>query len=336
VLRPVQAIKAIAYDRFGSPDVLHATDIPKPAPRNDEILIKVHATTVTSGDWRARTKNVPSGFGPIALLVFGFSKPRQPVLGNQLSGHVEAVGSAVTTFKVGDRVFAYTGAKWGCYVEYKCLPQDGAVTLTPANVSDEQAAAMSFGGVTALVFLRKGHIKAGEHVLVSGASGAVGSAAVQIAKHFGARVTGVCSTGNVELVKSIGADDVIDYTKQDFTTNGEMYDVIVDTAFAAPFSCAKGSLKAGGRLLAVAGTLGDMLGAPWVSLTTTKRVIAGPVSGNADDLRLLARLAKSGTFTPVIDRCFPFGQIADAHRHFDTRHKQGSIVITWAPESWPA
>lgn len=321
-------MKAVTYERFGSPDVLHVTDIPKPAPKNDEILIKVHATTVTSGDWRARTKNVPRGFGPIASLVFGFSKPRQPILGSQLSGHVEAVGSAVSKFKVGDHVFAYTSVKLGCYVEYKCLPQDSAVTPTPASVRDDQAAAISFGGVTALVFLRKGQIKIGDDVLVNGASGPVGSAAVQLAKHFGARVTGVCSSSNVDLVKLLGSDDVIDYTKQDFTTTGAQYDLIVDTAGTAPFERSKQALKPKGRLLGIVGTLSEMLKMPWVALTSDRRIIAGPVAGTAQDLRFLAGLAESGQFTPVIDRCFPFDQIVDAHRYLDTGHKKGNIVVT--------
>ena len=321
-------MKAVTYERFGSPDVLHVTEIPKPAPKSDEILVKVRATTVTSGDWRARTRNVPSGFGPIAPLVFGFSKPRQPILGSQLSGHVEAVGSAVSNFKVGDRVFAYTGVKLGCYVEYKCLPQNNAIALAPASLSDAQAAAMSFGGVTALVFLRRGQINPGDDVLVNGASGPVGSAAVQLAKHFGARVTAVCSTRNVDLVKSLRPENVIDYTKQDFTATGAKYDLVVDTAGTAPFERSRHALKPKGRLLAIAGTLSEMVRMPWVALTSDKRIVAGPVGGTAEDLRYLADLAESGKYTPMIDRCFPFEQIVDAHRCLDERHSRGNIVIT--------
>jgi NADPH:quinone reductase-like Zn-dependent oxidoreductase len=321
-------MKAVTYERFGSPDVLRVTEIPKPAPKSDEILIKVHATTATSGDWRARTKKVPNGFGPIAPLVFGFSKPRQPILGSQLSGHVEAVGSAVSLFKVGDRVFAYTGIKLGCYVEYKCLPQHSAIALTPTGLRDDQAAAMSFGGVTALVFLRRGQIKAGDDALVNGASGPVGSAAVQLAIHFGARVTGVCSTRNLDLVKSLRPDNVIDYTKQDFTTTGAKYDVIVDTAGTAPFERSRKALKPKGRLLDIGGTLSSMLKMPWVALTSDKRIVAGPVGGTAEDLRFLAGLAASGKFIPVIDRNFPLEQIGEAHRYLDAGHKRGNILIT--------
>ena len=321
-------MKAVTYERFGSPDVLHVTEIPRPVPKNDEILVKVHSTTVTSGDWRARTRKVPAGFGPIAPLVFGFTKPRQPILGSQLSGRVEAVGGAVSNFKVGDRVFAYTGVRLGCHVEYKCLPQHSAVALTPASVSDDQAAAMSFGGVTALVFLRKGQIKAGDDVLVNGASGPVGSAAVQLAMHFGARVTAVCSTNNLDLVKSLGTEDVIDYSRQDFTTTGAKYDLVVDTAGTAPFERSRLALKPKGRLLAITGTLSEMARMPWVALTSDKRIVAGPVGGSAEDLRYLAGLAESGKFTPVIDRRFPFEQIVDAHRCLDERHSRGNIVIT--------
>ena len=321
-------MKAITYDRFGPPDVLRVTEIPKPEPKADEILIKVHATTVTSGDWRARTKNVPGGFALIAPLVFGFSKPRQPILGSQLSGHIEAVGRDVCNFKVGDRVFAYTGVKLGCYVEYKCLPQNSAIAHTPEGLRDDQAAALPFGGATALVFLRKGKVKAGDDLLVNGASGLVGSAAVQLANQFGARVTAVCSTNNLDLVKSLSPDSVIDYTKQDFTTTGMKYDLIVDTAGTAPFERSRSALKPHGRLLEIVGTLSEILKMPWVALTSDKRIIAGPVSGTGEDLRFLAGLAASGQCIPLIDRSFRFEQMADAHRYLEAGHKRGNIIIT--------
>jgi NADPH:quinone reductase-like Zn-dependent oxidoreductase len=323
-------MKAITYGRFGSPDVLELNEIPKPTPKDHEVQIRVHATTVTAGDWRARTRNVPKGFGLIAPLVFGFSKPRQPILGSELSGEIEALGKAVEKFKVGDRVFAFCGVSMGCYVEYKCLHEAGAaVAPKPANLSHEEAAAISFGGTTALKFLRAANTQNGDSVLINGASGGVGTAAVQLAKYFGARVTGVCGTGNRDLVKSLGADDVIDYTKEDFSKNGQTYDVIVDTAGTAPFSRSKGSLKEGGRLLLVLSTLPDMLQVPWLSMTTSKRVIAGPAAGvGAEDLRFLASLAEKGQFKPVIDRRYPFERIADAHRYVDTGRKKGNVVIT--------
>jgi NADPH:quinone reductase-like Zn-dependent oxidoreductase len=216
----------------------------------------------------------------------------------------------------------------GCHAEYKCMPEDGSVALKPASLSYDEAAALSFGGTTALDFFRRGKLQRGEKVLVNGASGGVGTAAVQLARHFGAEVTGVCSTANVDLVKSLGANQVIDYTKEDFTENGETYDVIVDTAGTAPFSRSKGSLKKGGRLLLVLGGLTDMLQVPWVSLTSSKRVIAGPAAERAEDLRFLAELAEAGEYKPVIDRRYPFERIAEAHRYVDQGHKRGNVVIT--------
>ncbi len=208
------------------------------------------------------------------------------------------------------------------------MPEDGAVALKPPNLTYDEAAAISFGGTTALDFFRRGKLQNGERVLVNGASGGVGTAAVQLAKHFGADVTGVCSTANVELVRSLGATHVIDYTKEDFTRNGETYDVIVDTVGTAPFSRSKDSLKERGRLLLVLGGLPDMLQIPWVSMTSSKKIIAGPAAERAEDLRFLAKLAEAGEFKPVIDRRYPFEQIAEAHSYVDTGRKKGNVVIT--------
>jgi NADPH:quinone reductase-like Zn-dependent oxidoreductase len=324
-------MKAAVYERYGSPDVLEVKEVPAPTPKDDEILIRVHATTVTTGDWRARSLELPAGFGWLGRLVFGVFGPRQPVLGTELSGEVVAIGRRVTRFAVGDQVFAFPGAKMGCHAEYRSLSQAAAIAPKPANLSHEEAAALSFGGTTALGFLRRAKLQPGERVLVVGASGGVGTAAVQLAKHFGAEVTGVCSTANVELVRSLGADHVIDYTQADFTRTGQTWDVILDTTGTAPYSRCKGSLRDGGRLLLVLGGLSDLLLAPWVSLTTRKRVSAGPVSGNADDLRFLARLAEAGELRPVIDRRYPFEQIVQAHRHVDTGHKRGNVVMTLLP-----
>ncbi len=321
-------MKAVVYERYGSPDVLELREVPKPLPGHNEVLIRTYATTVTSGDWRVRSLEVPTGFGFLSRLAFGLSKPRQPVLGTELAGVVEAVGKEVRQFKIGDAVFAFSGSAMGCYVEYKCMPEDGALALKPANLTFDEAAALSFGGTTALSFLRRGKLQSGEKVLINGASGGVGSAAVQLARHFGADVTAVCSTANVALVQSLGAHHVIDYTKEDFTRNGETYDVIVDTAGTAPFSRSKGSLKKRGRLLQVLGGLPDMLRVPWVFLTTNKRIIAGPAGGTREDLRFLAELAEGGRFKPVIDRRYPFAQIAEAHRYVDKGHKKGNVVIT--------
>ncbi len=321
-------MKAIIYERYGGPDVVELKEVAKPTPKDNEVLIKIYATTVTTGDWRARSLNVPAGFGLMSRLFFGVSRPRQPILGTELAGKIESVGKDVSKFKVGDQVFAFSGAGMGCHAEYKCMPEDGAVALKPANLTYDEAAALSFGGITALNFFRRGKLQRGEKVLVNGASGGVGTAAVQLAKHFGADVTGVCSTANVELVRSLGATHVIDYTKEDFTKNGETYDVIVDTVGTAPFSRSKDSLKDGGRLLLVLGGLPDMLQIPWVSMTSSRKVIAGPAAERAEDLRFLAGLAEAGEFKPVIDRRYPLEQIAEAHRYVDTGRKKGNVIIT--------
>lgn len=321
-------MKAVVYERYGPPEVLQLQEVDEPTPKDNEVLIKTHATTVTSGDWRVRSLNVPAGFGLMTRLVFGVSRPKQPILGTELAGVIESVGNDVKKFKVGDQVFAFSDTAMGCHAEYKCMPEDGAVALKPPNLTFEEAAALSFGGTTALDFFRRGRLQNGERVLVNGASGAVGTAAVQLAKHFGADVTGVCSTANLELVRSLGASHVVDYTQEDFTQNGETYDVIVDTAGSAPFSRSKASLKEGGRLLMVLGGLPDMLQIPWVSMTSSKKVIAGPAAGRAQDLRFLAGLAETGEFKPVIDRRYPFEQIAEAHRYVDTGRKKGNVVIT--------
>jgi NADPH:quinone reductase-like Zn-dependent oxidoreductase len=321
-------MKAIVYESYGPPEVLQLKEVEKPTPRNNEVLIKTYAATVTSGDWRVRSLNVPTGFGLIMRLVFGVSRPKQPILGSELAGVIESVGRDVSKFKVGDPVFAFSDTAMGCHAEYKCMPQDGAVVLKPPSLSYDEAAALSFGGTTALDFLRRGKLQSGESVLVNGASGAVGTAAVQLAKHFGAIVTGVCSTTNVELVRSLGAAHVIDYTQEDFTQNGKTYDVIVDTVGTAPFSRSKASLKEGGRLLLLVAGLPAMLKAPWASITSSKKVIAGPTTVRVEDLRFLAGLAEAGEFKPVIDRRYPFEQIAEAHRYVDTGRKKGNVVIT--------
>jgi len=307
-------MKAIVYTEYGPPDVLQLKEVAKPTPKDNEVLIRTHATTVTSGDWRARSLDVPVGFGLISRLVFGILRPRQPILGTELAGDVESVGKDVNKFRVGDQVFASSGAGMGCHAEYKCMPEDGAVVLKPANLTYDEAAAIPFGGTTALDFFRRAKLQNGERVLVNGASGGVGTAAVQLAKHFGADVTGVCSTTNVELVKSLGASHVIDYTKEDFTENGEGYDIIVDTVGTAPFSRSKRSLKERGRLLLVLGGLPDILWMPWVSMTSSKKIIAGPATARVEDLRFLAELAEGGEFRPVIDRRYPLEQIAEAQR----------------------
>lgn len=325
-------MKAILYQQYGPPDVLQMADIAKPIPKPNEILIKTYATTVTSGDWRVRSLTVPAGFGWITRLVFGVSRPRQPILGSELAGVVESVGEAVSRFKVGDAVFAFSDARMGCYAEYKCMPQDGAVACKPPGLSYGEAAALSFGGTTALDFLRRAKLQRGESVLINGASGAVGAAAVQLARHFGAHVTAVCGTANMAWVRALGASQVIDYTQEDFTQNGQTYHVIMDTVGTAPFSRCQASLRDGGRLLLVLAGLADMLHAPWASLTSGKKVIAGPVSVRAEDLPLLAELAATGAFKAVIDRRYPFEQMVEAHRYVDSGRKKGNVVVMLGDE----
>lgn len=326
-------MKAAVYEKYGPPGVVEIKEVPKPTIKDNEVLIRIRATTVSSGDWRVRSLDVPFGFGLIARLMLGFFGPRQPILGAELAGDIEAVGKDVTKFKIGDAVFAFPGASlgFGCHAEYRAMPEGGPIALKPANLSYEEAAALSFGGMTALDFLKtKGNIQRGEKVLVIGASGTVGSAAVQLAKHFGAEVTGVCSTASRELVKSIGADKVIDYSKEDFTRDGETYDIIFVAAGSAPFSRCKGSLKEKGRLLMVLAGLPDMLQIPWAALTSSKRVIAGPAAERAQDLLVIKELAEAGAFKPVIDRHYPLERIVEAHAHVDAGHKKGSVVITVA------
>lgn len=320
-------MKAVVYEQYGPPEVLQLKEVAKPVPKDNEVLIKIHATTVTSGDWRVRSLDVPAGFGLLSRLFLGITGPRQQILGTELAGTLESVGRDVSKFKTGEAVFAFSGVRMGCYAEYKCMPADGAVALKPAKLGWEEAAALSFGGATALDFFRRGKLQRGDKVLINGASGGVGTAAVQLARHFGAEVTGVCSTANVELVRSLGATHVIDYTVQDFTQNGETYDVIVDTAGTAPFARCKASLKENGRLLLVLAGLPAMLAIPWAALTSRKKIIAGPAGERAEDLRLLAQLAEAGEFKPVIDRTYRFEQMVEAHRYVDTGRKRGNVVI---------
>jgi NADPH:quinone reductase-like Zn-dependent oxidoreductase len=321
-------MKAITCRRYGPPEVLALEEVETPTPKDDEVLIRVHATTVTSGDRRVRAGDAPAGFGLLMRLAIGISGPRRPILGIELAGVIEAAGKSVRRFEAGDAVFAIDGARMGGYAEYKCLPEDGAVALKPPSMSFTEAAAMSFGGTTALDFFRRGELRPGERVLVNGASGAVGTAAVQLAHHFGAEVTAVCSGANAELVRSLGANHVIDYTREDFTDHGESYDLIVDTAGTAPYSRVRRSLTRAGRLLLVLAGLPAMLPIPWVALTSRRRIFAGPATERAEDLCRLAELADTGAFRPVIDRHYPIAQIVEAHRYVDSGRKRGNVVVT--------
>ena len=319
-------MRAAIYRSYGPPEVVSVEDIAKPVPKPDEVLIKVHATTVSSGDWRARSLSMPPGFGPIAPLAFGMRRPRQPILGTELSGEIEAIGASVTKFKIGDAVFAFPSFAMGAHAEYRAMPECGRIALKPRNLSFREAAALSFGGVTALQFLRdRAKLRNGDKVLVIGASGAVGSASVQLAKHFGAEVTGVCSGANADLVRSIGADRVIDYTQEDFTNAGDQYDVICDTMGVTSFAACKHALKAGGRLLLVASGLAQVLSAG--AKPDGKSVLAGAGNTKVEHILFLKHLAETGKFRPVIDRCVPLERIAEAHRRVDTGRKAGSVIV---------
>lgn len=318
---------AAVREVYGPPEVLRLAQLPKPTPKDHEVLIKIHATTVTSGDCRVRGLNVPAGFGLFIRLAMGPLRPKQPVLGSELAGEVEAVGRNVTRFKVGDRVFGLSSSMGG-HAQYKCLPQSAALALIPPNLGYQEAAALPFGGTTALDFFRRGGLKAGDKVLINGASGAVGVAAVQLARHFGATVTAVCSGANANLVRSLGAQRVLDYTQHDLAATGEIYDIIMDNVGTAPFERSRALLNKGGRLLLVLATLRQMLLAPWQSATSGIKVVAGPASERAQDVQLLAKLAQEGQLKPVIDRRYSLEQMAEAHRYVETQRKRGSVVVT--------
>ena len=326
-------MKAIVYTKYGPPDVLQLKEVEKPTPKDNEVLIKVYATTVTTGDVNARDfVFVPRGLRILGRLMFGLKKPKKAILGIELAGEIEAVGRDVRLFKEGDQVFGIDGNGLSAYAEYKCMPEDGCIAIKPDNMTYEEASAVPNGALTALYFLKdKGNIQSGQNVLINGASGSVGTAAVQLAKTFGAEVTGVCSTTNLELVKSLGADEVIDYTKEDFTQSGETYDIIFDTVLGkTSFSDCRNSLKQKGLYLAVAGGLKEMIQMLWTSVIGRKKVIfgGGMACERKENLLLIKEIVEAGKVKPVIDRAYSLELTADAHRYVDKGHKKGNVVIT--------
>lgn len=327
-------MRAALYRRYGGPDVVVVGEAPKPVPKRNEVLIRIHATTVNSGDWRARSLDLPRGFGFFGRLAFGFRGPRQPILGGEFAGVIEAVGAEVTRFSPGDEVVGFPGGRFGSHAEYRTMAEDGLIDFKPPNLSFEEAAALSFGSTTALPFLRdKARMKRGDEVLVVGASGAVGVAAVQIAKHFGAVVTAVTSTANADLVASIGADKVIDYKKVDFAATGDAWDIILDTTGTVPFARCEHSLKPGGRLVAVQASLSQILGIGKPSKASGKKVIAAVAPLRREDYRVIMELAASGALRPVIDRVYGLEDAVEAHAYVDTGRKRGSVVLTVAASS---
>lgn len=327
-------MKAAVYTAYGSPDVIYVEELERPTPKPNEVLIKIYAATVSSGDNRMRSLKMPHGFGVLARLMFGLLRPRSPILGVDFAGEVAMVGKDVTQFKTGDRIFGICGMKVGCHAEYKCIREDAAIMRIPPTISYDEAAAIPFGGTTALTFLRdKAHLQHGEKVLVIGASGAVGVAAVQLAKAMGATVTGVCSASNVEFVKSLGADDVIDYTASDFTKNGKTYDIILDTVGRASYGNCKDSLSEKGRLLLIAAGLPAMLSAPIANRVNAKKVIAGAANENAADLQFIIELVAMGKFKPIIGQRYPLEKISEAHAMVDSGRKRGNVVVTFTHDT---
>ncbi len=321
-------MKAVVCTRYGPPEVLQLKELEKPAPKDNEVPIRVHAATVTAGDCELRSLKLPLSWQLVARIGFGFRGPRKKILGQELAGEIESVGKAVRLFKKGDQVFAFTGLRLGAWAEYNCLPENGRIAIKPANMTYEEAAAVPAGGLHALYCLRKGNIESGQKVLIYGAGGTVGTVAVQLAKSFGAELTGVDSTRKLDMLRSIGADKVIDYSKEDFTKSGETYDVIFDVVGKSSFSGCMRSLNEKGFYLLGNPGLSQLVRGLLTSMRSSKKVIGGMVSYRSEDLIFLKELIEAGKIRSAIDRRYPLEQIAEAHRYVDTGEKKGNVVIT--------
>jgi len=329
-------MKAIVCTKYGPPEVLQLKEVEKPAPNENEVLIRVRATSVNFGDMIARNFkavtprefNMTFLFWLLAKISLGLREPKITILGSEFAGDIEAVGKDVKRFKKGDQVFGYPGQSFGAYAEYLCMREDGVLAIKPANMTYEKAAVVPYGAIMALHLLRKMNIQPGQKVLVNGASGGIGSAAVQIAKHFGAEVTGVCGTPRLEFVKSLGADKVIDYTKDDFTRSGETYDLIFDILGKNSFSRCQGSLKPNGTLLFASFKMKQLFQMLWTSMAGNKKVICAIAPGSVEDLTSVKELVEMGKIKSIIDRRYPLEEAAEAHRYVEQGHKKGNVVIT--------
>ena len=316
-------MKAVVYEKYGPPEVLKLKEVEKPVPGNNEVLVKVHATVVTTGDIRIRKAD------PFMARTFNdLLKPKRKILGMNFAGEIAGVGRTAKMFKEGDKVFGSTVFEFGTYAEYVCISENGVITDMPSNLTYEEAAAVPFGALTSHHFLRKGNIKPGDKILIYGASGSLGTAAVQLAKYFGAEVTGVCSTANLELVKSLGADKVIDYTKEDFSEINQSYDIIYDTVGKSNFGSVINKLIRNGIFLdAVHIPPLSILKDLWVSITSSKKIIGGTSIERKEDLEFLKDLIEKGKFKPVIDRSYTLEQMSEAHKYVEQGHKRGNVVV---------
>jgi NADPH:quinone reductase-like Zn-dependent oxidoreductase len=331
-------MKAIVYEKYGPPDVLQLKEVDKPAPKDNEVLIRIYATPVNFGDILARNFkavsprqfNMPFLFWLFAKISFGLSQPKITILGSQFAGEIEAAGKDVKSFKPGDPVFGYCGMSMGANAEYLCMPEGGLVALKPATMTYEEAATVPYGALTALNLLRTVAIQSGQKVLINGASGGIGSAAVQLAKHYGAEVTGVCGTPRLEFVKSLGADKVIDYTQEDFTQSGQTYDLIFDILGKSSFSRCKSSLTPNGRYLLASFKMKQLFQMLWTSMIGSQKVICALSNEKLENLLFIKELIEAGKIKSLIDRCYPLEQTAEAHRYVEQGHKRGNVVITVA------
>lgn len=322
---------AYSYTKYGSPDVIEQVTVPTPSLKPNEVLIQVYATTVSAGDWRARSLTMPKGLGLMGRLVFGVTGPRKPILGTEFSGVIEAVGDDVANYQPGDAVIGFPGAGFGAHAEFITMPADGKLTVKPENISFADAAAIPFGATTAYDFLvNKAQLQAGQTMLINGASGSVGSACVQIAKHFGAQVTAVCSGKNAEIMRDLGADRVIDYRTQNVVEKGITYDMVIDTVATLPWVQAQHAIQPGGKMVLIAGKTSDMLFGSLKAAMKRKKLIGGVASERREVLEAVVTLAAKGAFRPVIDRKYMFADMKAAHAHVDTGRKRGNVVISVA------